>query len=132
MQHLFVPYELALLAKEKGFDEPCLAWHQKSEILNHVDEMVMYMVGQPNNYQIYTTHDWDEVASNVNAPLYQQLNDWFRETHNLNIQIKINDWNKYFCEITNVKGSFFHSAHYAEEDYYTALTKAFKEAFKLI
>lgn len=23
MKHLFVPYELALLAKEKGFDEHC-------------------------------------------------------------------------------------------------------------
>ena len=26
MQHLFVPQELALKLKEKGFNEPCFAW----------------------------------------------------------------------------------------------------------
>lgn len=27
MKHLFVPYELAVKLKEKGFDERCLAWY---------------------------------------------------------------------------------------------------------
>ena len=27
MKHLFLPYNLALLAKEKGFDEEVLGWY---------------------------------------------------------------------------------------------------------
>ena len=31
MKHLFLPYNLALLAKEKGFDEPCFATYSTND-----------------------------------------------------------------------------------------------------
>lgn len=60
MKHLFVPYELALLAKEKGFYEECYA--EYSAITN---EPIWVMNGCKLNDTL------------LNAPLYQQLVDWF-------------------------------------------------------
>lgn len=40
MKHLFVPYELALKLKEKGFDGPCLALVViKKEVINPQEDL---------------------------------------------------------------------------------------------
>jgi len=118
MKHLFVPYELALKLKEKGFDEYCLR----------------------------TQWDFDITQSRVNIglPLYQQVIDWFRESHGIMIAC-VEDtvptdkgWRKglysyiEFMEgYTNkIKGSDRDS--FSGDDYYHLLTKAIEEAIKLI
>jgi len=74
MKHLFVPYKLALLAKEKGFDEDCVGYYlSKSEL-----EPVIQANSNPNK----DAPDW---KNTISAPLYQQLIDWLFEKHDINI-----------------------------------------------
>jgi len=73
MKHLFAPYELALLAKEKAFNEPCLAAFipgiHKSNNLRGCGAIYFEVDGLPNNSSCH--------HSEIAAPLYQQLVDWF-------------------------------------------------------
>jgi len=79
MKHLFVPYELALKLKEKGFDEECFGnydcWSKK-EPARLMTNIYPYFLGQE-----YAKR-FDKTC--ILAPLYQQVIDWFREK---NIQI---------------------------------------------
>jgi len=75
MQHLFLPYELALLAKEKGFDEPCFGiWMERGS-----KHDVIYVAKQDDAWQA-------EQNDGILAPLYQQLMNWFEEAHKLKIK----------------------------------------------
>ena len=57
MNTLFVPYELAVKLKEKGFDEQCLMVYESK------DSMIPESEAGINK-------------TNVDAPLYQQVLDW--------------------------------------------------------
>ena len=72
MIHLFVPYELAVKLKEKGFSDRCLAYFS--------DGLINYTLA-------FQTDVTDKI---ILAPLYQQVIDWFRETHNLVINVYAN------------------------------------------
>lgn len=67
MKNEFVPYDIALVMKELGFDEPTICSYYK-------DDQGLYM-GNP-------TH-----LDDVNAPLYQQAFRWFREKYKLHSTI---------------------------------------------
>lgn len=74
MNHLFVPYELAIKLKEKGFTEPCLSYYQPN------------IEGLVN--QFYVSGDQPEVYEDTEhiitlAPLYQQVVNWLEEKHRL-------------------------------------------------
>lgn len=80
MKHLFVPYELALMLKEKGFNEKVL-YTVYLETINNRKESVY------SGHQMEWV-DWNNFISDVaphlgkcfiSAPLYQQVIDWFRE-----------------------------------------------------
>ncbi len=64
---LFLPIELAILAKEKGFNEPCMAYW---DILG---ETAIFKWGVRNN----------EFTNIVAAPITQQIIDWFIEKHDI-------------------------------------------------
>lgn len=78
MKHLFVPYELALKLKEKGFDEECFGnydcWSKK-EPARLMTNIYPYFLGQE-----YAKR-FDKTC--ILAPLYQQVIDWFREKHSI-------------------------------------------------
>jgi hypothetical protein len=114
---LFVPYNLAVIAKEKGFDEACISWYW--------DDIGLY-----NGLQ-FGNHNKD--VNRVSAPLYQQLIDWLREKHSLNIPI--------YYSLANGKYNSYSYCSLDEEretdvvydtDYYSCLNKALEEVFKLI
>ncbi len=123
MKHLFVPYELALLAKEKGFDEECLGCYSK-----HENEYLRYLM----------FHDCSSNSeTRLRAPLYQQLVDWFRETHGIEVSVK--SWKReggngidyvYSNKKLGMPSTF--NFEYKKESYYEALEAALTEAFKLI
>lgn len=71
MKKLFIPYELALLAKEKGFDEPCFAYWNDSILLYQFPKNSWH--GYEDIEQINFNVDEEDIA----APLYQQIIDWF-------------------------------------------------------
>jgi len=133
MKHLFVPYELALKLKEKGFDEPCL-------YTIHLEN-----VGEVRNGHQMEWIDWNNFIPSTNpslgkcfisAPLYQQVVDFFREKHNVSIHVATNSDHTFFPmnEILSDDGSKLAGPPYIQNYriYYEALTKAIEGALKLI
>lgn len=92
MKHLFVPYETAVMAKEKGFDEKCLA-HYVGKKLN---------IGLESSANYLASFTKSEICA---ASLYQQLVDWLREKHQLHLEIIFHDsLQRYGCYIMiNIK-----------------------------
>ena len=77
IEKLFVSYDIAKQLKDKWFNEPCLGWFQFE------------------NYgtKVHTDKYWKEKLSGLsaeeflNAPLYQQVLDWFRETYGIGMNV---------------------------------------------
>ena len=130
MKHLFAPYELSLLAKQKGFNEPCFGvYYAKEKELNQYK-------GFPdsgNEDDFSFTKNSNLTETWVTAPLYQQLVDWLRENHNWNIEIS---YRNSFRDYTGILYPIFPrtdaSNRFKYNTYYEALNKALEEAFKLI
>ena len=122
MKHLFVPYELALKLKEKGFKAKCFAWydHYKDFYYCDIDDDVS------KNTKL-TGKD----KSCCTAPLYQQVMDWFRERHKIMIELHWQEGtqNYSFCYGYKAGKWFFPKETF---EYYKALGKAIEEALKLI
>lgn len=121
MNKLFVSYELAKLAIEKGFKDVCLAYYCSDGIT-----MVNPTMRQLKRHPF------------IGAPLYQQLVDWFLEKHDIFVETLIFD--RGFLEKN--KFCFQWRIYNKSEEWETnlteykspieALTKALEEAFKLI
>jgi len=126
MKKLFVSYELALQLKEKGFNEDCFGCYYKDKTFAYHPDSDVY----------------------VDAPLYQQVIDWFREKHDLHIIIDswvvgsrenfdfsfIIDKLGYNRDAITAKRIFLKNSgqHNAFNEYYEALNKAIERALKLI
>lgn len=119
MEKLFIPYKLAAIAKEKGFNERCFG----------------FWAGNPNNenyvYKLnICENNWHQHVNNktaISAPLYQQIVDWFRKKHDLVINVERDtDGSDGF------EGVIDGDATQTFQTYYKAFDKAITEAFKLI
>lgn len=130
MKHLFVPYELALLAKEKGFNEPCIAEYFHKELTFYTNEDDEYS-GECVELTAYKNESLNhfDVKNTVSAPLYQQLVDWFREKHSLSVEVS--EWSKNFSGKVKPIGKSL-KFQSADKSYYEALESVLTEAFKLI
>ena len=95
MEEQFVTYEIALKLKELGFNKPCLASYYTDDERNYAKDGT-YDCRQ----KISSSIDFDPfkeefdnfyINSNetyyVSAPLWQQVIDWFKEKHNMYIEI---------------------------------------------
>lgn len=136
MKQLFCSYELSLLAKQKGFDEPCLAWWM-------MEKSFIYSEQNKADWMIKNSHvaiSYKKLPMRCTAPLYQQLVDWFREKYQIYIYIRPYTTSRGIKYNTSVITSFkeegrFHLAQRYFRNfktYYEALDKAIFEAFKLI
>ena len=75
MEELFVPYDLALILKDKGFNKKCFGIHETFE-----DGDIFSLLPMPQSV--------DELPWYKHpAPLYQQVVDWFREKYEIDIVI---------------------------------------------
>ncbi len=110
MKHLFIPYELAVIAKQKGFNEECLAYYSKLDYPiddsgDKFNECKILFIKCENSFDEIKVIDienedamfhWTEgtyirgdhsrcalVGEDISAPLYQQIVDWFREKHQM-------------------------------------------------
>ena len=136
MKNLFVPYELAVKLKEKGFDEPCFGhWNYNNDEINYwYDEEIQNE--RTNKYFLNSEEQFPKMNKNgCTAPLYQQVIDWFRDKHEIFVIVQ-RDWDKgglynlkYIVELENQQT-------YCEicrtGDYCETLTKAIEESLKLI
>lgn len=119
MKKLFVPYELALKAKENGFDEETLAH---------------YLLG---GNELFIAENKYMSENHTKAPLHQQLTDWFREKHKLIIYISFTGtthkgvitWKPKKNEYT---GMLPRKETIDKKDYYKVLNNTLEKAFELI
>ena len=116
MKHLFIPYELALQLKEKGFNEDCFGCYYKDKT--------------------FAYHPDSDVS--VDAPLYQQVIDFIRDK-GIVISIYNNAsgylWNRAKTEGgTDLGWSEYNGPNESGvwDSYYEALNNAIEEALKLI
>ena len=127
MKYLFVPYSIALLAKQKGFDEPCcMVYHSK--------KFVAIASGISSTFPIPTINNKMLGSKTVAAPLYQQITDWFRENHTMLVFADtIYDFSCHFPTLHKKSEPHIRVDGQVEfKKYYDALDKAIIEAFKLL
>lgn len=124
MKNLFIPYELAVIAKEKGFNEPCLtAFTPEDGLLDVFDcEEPCYLTNKETRTGV------------VAAPLYQQIIDWLREEHEIFVHVEPeHDYKKlkYYRGQLVIKGAW---KKLVEEfdSYEQAREAVIKKAFELI
>ena len=131
MKHLFVPYEIALQLKEKGFDELCFGWW--CWINGNAAQYYDYKI---SNSQLIELNNH---FNNCSAPLYQQVIDWLESEKRLLIDIahhyyfsekSINTWHFEIMTRTGLlKSSFGDNDSDSRQE---ATLKAIEEALKLI
>ena len=130
MKHLFVPYELALLAKEKEFDEECLMGFYGENTFGKTKDALFL----PAGFGKYK-NSRPQGHGSISAPIYQQLIDWFRNAHGLVITVYCSP-HGFSPDFDYLKEELFKKPQPNTElttwDYYEALNKALEEAFKLI
>lgn len=127
MKNLFVPYEIALKLKEKGFDESCFGYYDNFP--NHI----LRPFEQDND-------SFTPSSSNISgdfqclAPLYQQVIDWFESKKEIYFSRDFH-WDmsvSYMLLRKRENGrDFLHRTSYFENPY-EALNKAIEESLKLI
>ncbi len=128
MKELFLPYELSLLAKEFGFDEPCIARYNKGNFeLNRLGNWYKHNSGEIEKHYL-------------SAPLYQQMITFLRDRFGLIIEIQLDQTSdiKWCYEIIkfNSAGDFERKTNVADWSLYRdcneCLDAGIKEALKLI
>lgn len=123
IDNLFIKHELSLILKEKGFNNPSLAYYDKKELkLSKTPEYL-----RSNSSFIEAALD-----DYCLAPLYQEVIDWLREVHNLWIIVLPGshaDAEWFIYELQNYKET---KAKGIEYYYPEAIEKAIEEALNLI
>lgn len=127
MNHLFLPYELALKLKEKGFDEKCLGGYSATD--EHEFDFLFRISQVPirKNSQV----------SFVLAPTYQQAIDWLYEKGiSLEIYTCSDDGGKSFNHLIRKVGKKLYEIRALDNkcvtDRYEAWDNGIIEALKLI
>lgn len=119
MNQLFIPHELALKAKSKGFTNQCMAIY---------DEKGTFAFQPRGNWYQNSKEDMYNCA----APIYQQIVDWVREKHKIVIETIF--YEEYIMatisELPKVEKFIWKDEENTDLCY--ALNKAIGEAFKLI
>ena len=107
MNKEFIPYEQALILKELGFDEPCLAFY------NHQGKLIM--MSQENEEEISIwKNSYVLLGKQYAAPTFSQAFRWFREKYNIHAEITWSpsyeydpgEWSDAIYEITFVDVSY--------------------------
>jgi hypothetical protein len=76
MKHLFIPYALALILKQKGFQEHCFGSYYTNPSCDEGERLV----------ERYCTY-FSLAEFEMLAPLYQQVVDFFRDKHSIYIAV---------------------------------------------
>jgi hypothetical protein len=96
MKNLFVPYELSLLAKQHGFDEPCFSVYYSDK------ELSPFSTSPESCFTNTIIGNMSKTAIDCTAPIYDQLITWF-ETKGIFISVEYAapDTNKFKYRIDN-------------------------------
>lgn len=105
MKKSFVKQEVAVMAKEKGFNEPCIAIYGGITL-----SILSFPIGELENLNNH---------SYIKAPIHQQLVDWLDKNHNIHVsRIWYND------EVTTPRWVYHIDGVYVGSDFDEALIQA--------
>ena len=76
MNEQFVPYEIAIKLEEKGFNDVCLGFYR-----NDTQKLLVNNTFADRAY-------YEGRVPLIQAPLWQQVIDWLRDNHNIDIFIE--------------------------------------------
>jgi hypothetical protein len=83
MKEQFVIYEIALILKEKGFDQPCFGYYYDEGKFSFWNWTVC------KDYPYLTKNSSLILSKNsIAAPLWQQVFTWLRDVHDIDINIE--------------------------------------------
>ena len=85
MKDQFVTYEIALAVKELGFNEECLACYTP-----HLGKGIFELISKGASNEKSGFNERFIKAGAINGcavPLWQQVIDWFREEHKIDIEL---------------------------------------------
>jgi hypothetical protein len=85
MKEQFVPHELALKLKEKGFDGKCFCFYRENGQVAEGSICFGLIHNSLEGVYDYEKHQNPIRKTIVAAPLWQQVIDWFAEKHNIDI-----------------------------------------------
>lgn len=99
MKHLFLPYSLSFLAKQNGFNEPCLAFYSASANAgdNNFEKLWFPKVlDKAIDSDIVCYSDLTNEKSCL-SPTWQQIKQWLWDKYRIYTVIEIINWaqNKY-------------------------------------
>ena len=124
---MFLPYNLSLIAKQKGFDNICFA------LVTERDEICPMNISDEESLK-FNQHivRYNSVPCVV-SPLYQQITSWFRAKHNICIVVRP----ELFGDGIRYTSTFYHNGVQDDnasisDSYYEEMNKAIEEALKLI
>lgn len=121
MKQKFVPYNIGVKLREKGFNEPCFGFfNEKHEFQGFVD---CWNYNTNSDFKMFPT-----------APLYQDVVDWFREKHKIIIDVRTM-WINKAIGLSEIDSFVPHCNHDIDEeykDYYEAFNRAIERAIELI
>lgn len=126
LKELFVPYELAVKLKEKGFNEDCFGYYSG-------DNPYGELVDKLNIIKCKQLESVDDLAGRCLAPTYQQAHNWLMINRKLFIEISngIMGYNWHINRV-DVNGSLSYNKNLPFSEYYDCYNKAINEALKLI
>jgi hypothetical protein len=120
MKHLFVPDNIAKLLKEKGFNEPCIAYYYGEELI-----ACNVTAGE---FVPYTVQKLKE--DNHLAPTYDQVLNWFRDKWIwIEVRLFYYDGVHYLPQIAYANPLIELDGC---DDYYEGMNAAIKRAIELI
>jgi hypothetical protein len=130
MENLFVPYQTALLLKEKGFDEPCIG------TFDWVDKQTVF-IEEVDDYSFERNSIYSAMGSSVvTAPTWDQVQSWFREKHDLHVSVRTLALGYMGCHDNTPNSSTWGTDKRWDskplKDYHEALNAAFLKALELI
>lgn len=127
MKDLFVPYELAVKLKEKGFNNECMAYYETTPDYKFIFRGLPgynRLIGELPNLLDLT----------VCAPLWQQVIDWLREEKKLHLVIsetKTGSWHIYVKNIGQSE-AYAYKTYSVGPNYYSALKTAIEKVLESI
>ena len=97
MEKRFLPYNLSLLAKKKGFDDECFGYYEQQS-----KKLIIYANNLPLTEEqkkrplLYKTSIKNSTLPvwAFAAPLYQDIDDWLINNHELSVEVTF--WRKDF------------------------------------
>lgn len=153
LKNLFIPYRLAVLAKEKGFNESCMTTYMPSPLppykwsLQSIHGIILYSKQQQSDsHKLDFTGYLNSVPAHfglksVSAPLYQQIVEWLRDKHDILISVAPYTSEEHmfdaviiqkYSNVSGYRNKIQTSPNQVWHNYYEAFNYAIEESFKLI